>query len=84
MSHDGKSGATDRFILGSAFAVVVAVAGAAGWVSYTHGLDVIRLAGESGAVAFAYPVFIDGLVYMSSMVLLAAARSGRDTPTLAW
>jgi Protein of unknown function (DUF2637) len=65
-------------------AVVAAVAATAGWVSYQHALDVVRLAGEHGDVAYAYPVFIDGLVYMSSMVLLSAARRTVDAPRLAW
>jgi hypothetical protein len=74
----------DKAIRRSAVLVVLAVAGTAGWVSYEHALDVIRLAGETGAAAFAYPVFIDGLVYMSSMVLLSAARRSVDAPALAW
>jgi Protein of unknown function (DUF2637) len=64
----------DKAIRYSMIATVVAVAAVASWVSYTHALDVIRLAGETGAVAFAYPAFIDGVVYMSSMVLLNDAR----------
>jgi predicted lipid-binding transport protein (Tim44 family) len=74
----------DNWITGSAVAVVAGVAGTAGWVSYTHALDVVRLAGETGPVAFAYPTFIDGMVYMSSMVLLSAARRKTDAPALAW
>jgi Protein of unknown function (DUF2637) len=74
----------DNWITGSAATVVAGVAGTAGWVSYTHALAVVRLAGETGPVAFAYPTFIDGTVYMSSMVLLLAARRKTDAPALAW
>jgi hypothetical protein len=76
--------AADKWITGSAVTVVAGVAGTAGWVSYTHALDVVRLAGETGPVAFACPTFIDGMVYMSSMVLLSAARRKTGAPALAW
>lgn len=75
---------SDRAIRWSAATVVAGVAGTAGWVSYDHALTVVRLAGETGAVAYAYPTFIDGLVYMSSMVLLSAARRQVRPPALAW
>jgi Protein of unknown function (DUF2637) len=74
----------DGVIRWSASAVTTAVAGAAGWVSYLHALSVVRMAGETGAVSFVYPVFIDGVVYCSSMVLLSAARRRQDAPVLAW
>jgi hypothetical protein len=74
----------DKWITGSAVTVVAAVAGTAGWVSYQHALAVVRLAGETGPVVYAYPTFIDGTVYMSSLVLLSAARRRQDPPALAW
>jgi Protein of unknown function (DUF2637) len=67
----------------STIAVVAAIAGVAGWVSYEHALAVVRAHGESGAVAAAYPVTIDGLIYASSMVLLDSARRGVPVPRLA-
>jgi hypothetical protein len=63
----------DTAIRISAVGAVGAVAGAAGWVSYNHALAV-----------YVYPVFIDGMVYMSSMVLLMAARRKMAAPALAW
>jgi hypothetical protein len=42
-------------------------------------LDVVRLASETGPAAYANPVVIDDLVYMSSMV---AAVSTSDAPAL--
>jgi hypothetical protein len=68
----------------STVAVVSAVAAIAGWVSYDHALAVVRAHGETGAVARAYPLTIDGLIYAASMVLLNAARRGLDRPRLAY
>jgi Protein of unknown function (DUF2637) len=62
---------------------VTGIAGVAGWVSYEHALAVVRAHGESGAVAAAYPVTIDGLIYSASMVLLDSARRGVRAPALA-
>jgi len=74
---------TTSLIRWSTIAVVTAIAGVAGWVSYEHALAVVRAHGESGAVALAYPVTVDGLVYASSMVLLDSARRGVPVPRLA-
>ena len=43
----------DTAITTSAVTVVAGVAGTAGWVSYNYALEVVRLAGETGAVAYA-------------------------------
>jgi len=74
----------DTVMRSSAVGAVAAVAGAAGWVSYEHALEVVRLAGVTGSQAYVYPVFAHGLVYMSSMVLLMAARRKLAAPALAW
>ncbi len=44
----------------------------------------VRVHGESGALALAYPLTIDGMIYASSMVLLNAARRGAERPRLAY
>lgn len=67
----------------STVAAVAAVAGVAGWVSYEHAFAVVRAHGESGAIAAAYPVTVDGLIYSASMVLLDSARRGVRAPALA-
>lgn len=67
----------------STVAAVAGIAGVAGWVSYEHALAVVRAHGESGAVAAAYPVTIDGLIYSASMVLLDTARRDVRAPALA-
>lgn len=47
-------------------------------------LQVVRAHGESGTLALAYPLTIDGLIYAASMVLLNAARLGTRAHWLAY
>jgi hypothetical protein len=72
-----------RFIAWSSVAAVVLVAAVAGWVSYLHAWEVIRAHGEPGMVGRLYPATVDGLIYMSSMVLLDAARRRQRAPAIA-
>jgi Protein of unknown function (DUF2637) len=72
-----------RFIGWSSVAAVVLVAAIAGWVSYVHAYDVIRAHGEPGMVGRLYPATVDGLIYMSSMVLLDSARRDMRAPAIA-
>jgi len=74
----------DSVIKWSAVAAVALLAGAAGKLSFGHALDVVRLFGVRGADAYIYPGTVDGLIYMSSMVLLSAARRQVQAPRLAW
>ena len=66
----------DRAIRYSTIGAVSVLALVAAFVSYRHALVVVRAHGESGALALAYPLTIDGLIYAASMVLLNAARQG--------
>ena len=66
----------DRAIRYSAIGAVSVVALVAAFVSYRHALQVVRAHGETGLLALAYPVTVDGLIYCASMVLLNAARQG--------
>ena len=75
---------TDKAIRYSTIGAVSVVALVAAFVSYRHALTVVRAHGESGALALAYPLTIDGMIYASSMVLLNAARRGLDRPWLAY
>ena len=75
---------TDRLIRWSTIGGVSVVALVAAFVSYRHALTVVRAHGESGALALAYPLTIDGMIYASSMVLLNAARRGAERPWLAY
>ena len=74
----------DRAIRYSTIGAVSVVALVGAFVSYRHALTVVRAHGESGALAMAYPLTIDGMIYASSMVLLNAARPGLDRPRLAY
>lgn len=64
----------DKAIRRTTIAAVTVVAVVAGWVSYRHALAVVSAHGETGWVARAYPLTIDGLICAASMVLLNAAR----------
>jgi hypothetical protein len=75
---------TDRAIRWSMVGAVSVVALVAAFVSYRHALTVVRANGESGALALAYPLTIDGLIYAASMVLLNAARQGTQAHWLAY
>jgi hypothetical protein len=66
----------DRAIRYSTIGAVSVVALVAAFVSYRHALQVVRAHGETGPLALAYPVTVDGLIYAASMVLLNAARQG--------
>ena len=74
----------DKVIRWSTIAAVSVVALVAGFVSYRHALQVVTAHGETGLVARAYPLTIDGLIYAASMVLLNAARRGVRRPPLAY
>jgi hypothetical protein len=74
----------DKAIRWSTIAAVAAVALVAGFVSYRHALQVVTVHGETGLLARAYPLTIDGLIYAASMVLLNAARRALDRPKLAY
>lgn len=74
----------DQAIRWSTIAAVSVVALVAAFVSYRHALQVVRLHGESGPLALAYPLTMDGLIYSASMVLLNAARQQARPPRLAY
>ena len=66
----------DRAIRYSTIGAVSVVALVAAFVSYRHALQVVRAHDETGPLALAYPITVDGLIYAPSMVLLNAARQG--------
>jgi hypothetical protein len=74
----------DKAIRWSTIGAVSVVALVAAFVSYRHALAVVSEHGESGWLARAYPLTIDGLIYAASMVLLNAARRGLEAPWLAY
>ena len=77
----------DNAIKWSSVGAVGLLAAVAGWISYTHALDVVRLYRVPQPIDYAYPATVDGLIYVASMVLLdiARRRAGRSYAFwLAW
>jgi hypothetical protein len=73
----------DKLIRAAMTVVVVAVAGFAAVVSYSHIYDLGRAHGQDGAAARLLPLSVDGLIVAASLVLLHEARNGRGAPGLA-
>lgn len=62
---------------------MVAVAGFAAVISYSHIYDLGRGHGQAGTAARLLPLSVDGLIVAASLVLLHEARAGRRAPLLA-
>jgi hypothetical protein len=73
----------DKWIRRLTAAVVLAVAGFAAVVSYSHIYDLGREHGQAGTAARLLPLSVDGLILAASLVLLHEARNGRSAPALA-
>lgn len=56
--------------------VTLLIAAGTAVVSYTHGLDVVRAAGNGGLIAYLIPLFADGLITLSSAALFTASAIG--------
>jgi hypothetical protein len=74
----------DRTIASAAGATVVVLAGVAGAISYSHMAELARLHGEVGWRAHAFPVSVDGIEIVASLVLLAHRRAGTRAGWLPW
>lgn len=72
-----------RLIRVSAAAAVVAVAGFAAVISYSHIYDLALAHGQSGTAARLLPLSVDGLILAASLVMLDDARSRRRAAPLA-
>jgi hypothetical protein len=70
----------DRLILVAMALAVVAVAGFAAVVSYSHFYDLGRALGQDGTSARLTPLSVDLLILASSLVLLWAARNNVQVP----
>src|SRR5258707_7108875 len=73
----------DRSIRAATAGVVLAVAGFAAVVSYSHIYDLARAHGQTGTAARLLPLSVDGLILAASLVLLHEARNRRPAPALA-
>jgi hypothetical protein len=74
----------DRAIRGVAGAAVVSLALIAGAVSYSHMKILADRHGEVGWRAHAFPLSVDGIEVVASLVLLADRRVGRRSGWLVW
>jgi hypothetical protein len=73
----------DRLVRWATAAVVMAVAGFAATVSYTHIYDLGRAHGQAGVAARLLPLSVNGVILAAGLVLLHAARSEMAAPALA-
>ena len=73
----------DKVIRGATAGVVLAVAGFAAVISYSHIYELARVHGQSGTPARLLPLSVDGLILAASLVMLHEARNGRTAPHLA-
>ncbi|MFB9236275.1 DUF2637 domain-containing protein [Plantactinospora siamensis] len=76
--------ATDRAITAAACTTVVVLAGVAGAISYSHMAELARLHGEIGWRAHAFPISVDGIEIVASLVLLAHHRADSRAGWLPW
>lgn len=74
----------DRWVSRTAAATVAGLTGIAGALSYSHMRQLAQDHGEAGWHAHAFPLSVDGLEIVASLVLLADHRSGRRPGWLPW
>jgi hypothetical protein len=77
----GRADAAIQVIAG---VTVVALAGIAGAISYSHMTALADTHGEHGWRAHAFPLSVDGVEVVASLVLLADRRAGRRSGWLPW
>ena len=76
--------AADRVIRVAAGSAVLALGMIAGAVSYSHMRVLAERHGETGWRAHAFPLSVDGIEIVASLVLLADRRVGRRSGWLVW
>ncbi|MFC7591604.1 DUF2637 domain-containing protein [Nonomuraea antimicrobica] len=64
--------------------VLLAVAGAAAYVSYHHFYGLAIALGERHDMAVLYPAMSDGVIVMASLVMVYCSRRRMRVPVLAW
>jgi hypothetical protein len=74
----------DRWISRAAAATVAGLAGVAGALSYSHMRQLAQDHGQAGWHAHAFPLSVDGIEIVASLVLLADRRAGRQSGWLPW
>lgn len=74
----------DRLIRVTAAATVAGLAGIAAAISYSHMRQLAQDHGQVGWHAHAFPLSVDGIEIVASLVLLADRRAGRRPGWLPW
>jgi len=74
----------DTAIRAGAGVTVLALAGIAGAISYSHMTGLAEAHGEHGWRGHAFPLSVDGVEVVASLVLLADRRAGRRSGWLPW
>ena len=74
----------DKWISRAAGATVAGLAGIAGAISYSHMRQLAAAHGDAGWHAHAFPLSVDGVEIVASLVLLADRRVGRRSGWLPW
>jgi hypothetical protein len=74
----------DQWIGRTATATVAGLAGIAGAISYSHMRALAAAHGDAGWHAHAFPLSVDGVEIVASLVLLADRRAGRRSGWLPW
>ena len=74
----------DKWISRAATATVAGLAGIAGAISYSHMRQLAAAHGDTGWHAYAFPLSVDGVEIVASLVLLADRRAGRKSGWLPW
>ncbi|GAA0462789.1 hypothetical protein Aca07nite_76530 [Actinoplanes capillaceus] len=74
----------DTMIRSMAGVTVVGLAGISGAISYSHMKHLAQLHGETGWRAHMFPLSVDGIEIVASLVLLADKRAGRRSGWLPW
>ena len=77
---DPRNSHTDRWISRAAAATVAALAGIAGAISYSHMRQLAVDHGQAGWHAHAFPLSVDGIEIVASLVLLADQFPNHSLP----
>lgn len=78
------AGQADRWVSRAVGITVAGLAGIAGAISYSHMRQLAQEHGQAGWHAHAFPLSVDGVEIVASLVLLADRRAGRPSGWLPW
>lgn len=78
------AGRADTWMRATVTVTVAGLAGIAGAISYSHMRNLAAVHGETGWQAHAFPLSVDGIEIVASLVLLADRRAGRSSGWLPW